>query len=241
MALYVYGKNAVMQTLKGSRRVEKALLMEGAPFPQVQPLLQQRRIPVERVSRRTLDQRCGSSHHQGIALLCEDYRTWTVEEMLQRIPQGKLATLVVLDELEDPHNLGAVLRTCDAIGADGVILKKNRSVSLNATVAKVSTGAIETVPVAMVTNLSQTLKQLKEKGFWIYGADMDQAQDYRQPAFDTPVVLVIGSEGKGISRLVKEQCDVMLKLPMRGSVSSLNASVACAVLLYQIDSRRFPL
>lgn len=119
-----------------------------------------------------------------------------VEEMLERIPSGKLGTIVILDELEDPHNLGAVLRTCDAVGADGVILRKNRSVSLNSTVAKVSTGAIETVPVAMVANLTQTLKQLKEKGYWVYGTDMRNAQDYRQPTFDTPVALVIGLGGQ---------------------------------------------
>lgn len=241
MAQWMYGKNAVMQILKSTKKIEKAVMAEGVKFPEAEALIQKRRIPVERVSRKQLDQLCSDSHHQGIAVRCEDFKTLSIEEILARIPQGKLGTLVLLDELEDPHNLGAVLRTCDAVGADGVILRKNRSVSLNATVAKVSTGAIDTIPVAMVANLTQTLKQLKEKGYWVYGADMDHAQDYRQPAFDTPVVLVVGSEGKGISRLVKEECDVMLKLPMEGTISSLNASVACAVMLYQIHSKRFPL
>lgn len=230
-----------MQILKSKKKVEKALVAEGAKFPEAETLLKNRRISTQRVSRKELDKCCMDTHHQGIALYCEDYKTVSVEEMLERIPSGKLGTIVILDELEDPHNLGAVLRTCDAVGADGVILRKNRSVSLNSTVAKVSTGAIETVPVAMVANLTQTLKQLKEKGYWVYGTDMRNAQDYRQPAFDTPVALVIGSEGKGISRLVKEECDVMLTLPMEGTISSLNASVACAVLLYQIRAKRFPL
>ena len=241
MAQWIYGKNAVMQILKSKKKVEKALVAEGAKFPEAETLLKNRRIPTQRVSRKELDKCCMDTHHQGIALYCEDYKTVSVEEMLERIPSGKLGTIVILDELEDPHNLGAVLRTCDAVGADGVILRKNRSVSLNSTVAKVSTGAIETVPVAMVANLTQTLKQLKEKGYWVYGTDMRNAQDYRQPTFDTPVALVIGSEGKGISRLVKEECDVMLTLPMEGTISSLNASVACAVLLYQSHAKRFPL
>ena len=241
MSQWIYGKNAVMQILKSNKKVEKVMVAEGSQFPEAMKIIKDRRLNVRTVSRREMDQTCEDRHHQGIAVYCEDYKTVTIDEMLDRIPQGKLGTIVVLDELEDPHNLGAVLRTCDAVGADGVIIRKNRSVSLNSTVAKVSTGAIETVPVAMVANLTQALKQLKDRGYWVYGTDMKNAQDYRQPAFDTPVALVIGNEGKGISRLVKEECDVMLTLPMEGSISSLNASVACAVLLYQIHSRRFPL
>ena len=164
MAQWIYGKNAAMQILKSKKKIEKALVAEGTKFPEAEALLKSRRIPVQRVSRRELDKCCMDTHHQGIALYCEDYKTVSVDEMLNRIPSGKLGTIVVLDELEDPHNLGAVLRTCDAVGADGVILRKNRSVSLNSTVAKVSTGAIETVPVAMVAESDPDAQATERKG-----------------------------------------------------------------------------
>ena len=147
----------------------------------------------------------------------------------------------MLDGLEDPHNLGAILRTCDAVGVDGVIIGKNRSVSLNATVAKVSTGAIHHVKVAQVTNLTRTLEELKKKSFWVVGCELENSQDYRAVDYNMPTVLVIGSEGFGISRLVKKSCDIHVVLPMVGHVNSLNASVATAVLLYQVYNSRHPL
>ena len=178
---------------------------------------------------------------QGIAAKIDDYKTYTIEELVAGVPKGKTPLFVMLDELEDPHNLGAILRTCDCVGVDGVIIGKHRGVKLTPTVAKVSTGAIDTVKVAVVTNLAQTLKGLKKEGFWVAGADFDNSQDYRQASYDMPLVLVVGSEGFGISPLVKKNCDFFVRLPMEGSVSSLNASVACAVLLYQIYAQRNPL
>ena len=147
----------------------------------------------------------------------------------------------MLDGLEDPHNLGAILRTCDALEVDGVIIGKNRSVGLTPTVAKVSTGAIDYVRVAQVTNLSRTLDDLKKQGFWVVGCDLDNSQDYRAIDYNMPLVIVIGSEGFGISRLVKKNCDMNVVLPMNGHVTSLNASVATAVILYQVYSSRHPL
>ena len=146
----------------------------------------------------------------------------------------------MLDSLEDPHNLGAILRTCDAIGADGVIIGKHRSVGLTSTVAKVSTGAIEHVKVAAVTNLRTALDELKEAGYWVIGTDAHEAIDYRDVRCDMPLVVVIGSEGKGISRLVLEACDYKVALPMVGHVTSLNASVAAGILLYQVYNARNP-
>ena len=145
----------------------------------------------------------------------------------------------MLDSLEDPHNLGAILRTCDASGVDGVIIGKNRSVRLNNTVAKVSTGAIEYVKVAEVTNLNNTIKYLKKQGYWIVGAEAtDESILYNKMKYDMPICLVIGSEGKGLSRLVRENCDYLIKIPMVGHVNSLNASVSCSILVYEIIKYR---
>ena len=143
--------------------------------------------------------------------------------------------IVMLDSLEDPHNLGAILRTCDAAGVDGVIIGKNRSVRLNDTVAKVSTGAIDYVKVVEVTNLTNTIKDLKKKGYWIVGAEaIDESKYYDQMKYDMPTCLVVGSEGKGISDLVRKNCDFLVKIPMLGHVNSLNASVSCSILIYEI-------
>ena len=166
---------------------------------------------------------------------------YSIDEIINTIPDGKQPLLLMLDGLEDPHNLGAILRTCDAIGVDGVIIGKNRSVGLNGTVAKVSTGAIDHVKVAQVTNLTRTLEDLKKRSFWVVGCDLDKSQDYRQVDYNMPLVIVIGSEGFGISRLVKKSCDINVVLPMVGHVNSLNASVATAVILYQVYNSRNPL
>ena len=199
------------------------------------------KISFEVCERKVLDKLASGNKHQGIVAEIDDYKTVTIEELINGCKHKSQPLIVMLDQLEDPHNLGAILRTCDAINADGVIFKKNNAVGLNATVAKVSTGAIETVPVCEVVNLSATLALLKKAGFWAYGTDAADSVDYRQPMYDTPVVLVIGSEGNGISSLVKKNCDQMIKLPMKGNVSSLNASVACAICLYEINSKRNPL
>lgn len=241
MAQYIYGKNVCMQRISDGKPVREIILLDGMKDRQLFEMAKKKHIPVEFADRKKLDTLSKGGKHQGVICVIDEYKTVTVDAILSRIPEGKLPLLVMLDQLEDPHNLGAILRTCDAVGADGVIIKKNNSVGLNATVAKVSTGAIETIPVAEVANLSQTLEDLKKKGYWVYGTDAANSVDYRRPAYDTPVVLVIGSEGKGISRLVKEHCDQMICLPMEGSVTSLNASVACGILLYAIFAKRFPL
>ncbi len=239
--MIIYGKNTVLQLLKDGRKMSRVFLAENTKLPQLESEAKKRRIPVKICSRKELDQLTEGGIHQGIAVEVEDYKTRTIGEVLNMIPKGKLPLLVMLDGLEDPHNLGAILRTCDAVGADGIIIGKHRSVGLTATVAKVSTGAIDTIPVAQVTNLTQTLKMLKQKGYWVCGTEMKNAIDYRQGKYDTPLVLVIGSEGFGVSKLVKSECDYMVTLPMVGQVSSLNASVACGILLYEIYSKRNPI
>lgn len=241
MTQYVFGKNVVKQLLQGDKKIHEIVLQDTLKDKEIEQEIHRRRIPMKVLSRKKMDALLKGDTHQGIAAKIDDYKTYEVEEMLSSIPEGKMPLLVMLDGLEDPHNLGAILRTCDCIGVDGVIIGKHRSVSLTPTVAKVSTGAIDSIKVAMVSNLSQTLQILKKQGFWVVGADAQDAKDYRNGQYDIPLVLVIGSEGFGISTLVKKNCDYMISLPMEGSVTSLNASVACGILLYQIHAQRNPL
>ncbi|MGI6607917.1 MAG: 23S rRNA (guanosine(2251)-2'-O)-methyltransferase RlmB [Erysipelotrichaceae bacterium] len=240
MAQLVYGKNVVLNLLKKDKEIDFLYLQKGRNDDEVLFLAKKNNIDYKIVDRKYLDNLV-KGNHQGYIAKIKEYKTFEIEEIIESIPDGKQPLLVALDGLEDPHNLGAILRTSACVGVDGVIIEKNRSVSLNSTVAKVSVGAIDIVKVSRVINLSQTLKKLKEKGFWIIGADIKNAQDYRSVNYDMPVVLVIGSEGKGMRRLVKENCDIKVMLPMQGDIGSLNASVACAILLYQIYSQRFPL
>ena len=240
MAQYVYGKNVVMQMLKNKSDILQLYVLDGSKDDELGKLIKNSGVSVKMTSRKELDKVAGTSKHQGVVAKIKEYKTYSIEEIVKGIPEGKMPLLLMLDGLEDPHNLGAILRTSDCVGVDGVIVGKNRSISLTPTVAKISTGAIDTVKVAMVTNLTQTLKDLKKQGYWVFGADMENASDYRQVDYNTPMVLVIGSEGFGISRLVKQECDYCISLPMVGKISSLNASVATAVLLYQIYSQRFP-
>lgn len=241
MTQYVYGKNVVRSLLQDDKKIYEIVMAEGIRDTKLQKMIHAKQVPCRIVGRKKLEQIVQTTAHQGIAAKIDDYKTYELEELLSGIPTGKLPLLVMLDGLEDPHNLGAILRTCDCVGVDGVIIGKHRNVRLTPTVAKVSTGAIDTVKVCMVTNLTQALRRLKEHGYWIVGADFAQSVDYRQMRCDVPLVLVVGSEGFGISPLVAKNCDYRVRLPMTGTITSLNASVACGVLLYQIYNGRNPL
>lgn len=241
MTQYVYGKNVIKQLLASDKKIHEVILLDTLKDRELLHAIKEKRIPVKTMGRKKMDAFLKQENHQGIAAKIDDYKTYSLEELLAGVPEGKQPLLVMLDGLEDPHNLGAILRTADCVGVDGILLGKHRSVSLTPTVAKVSTGAIDTVKVAVVNNLSQTLDQLKKQGFWVAGADAHDAIDYRRGQYDVPLVLVIGSEGFGISPLVRKHCDYAISLPMEGSVTSLNASVACAVLLYEIHAQRHPL
>ena len=177
MTQIVYGKNVVTQLLKGEETIHELLLMKGWKDQQIVRMANQRQIPIRWLTRAQLDAKVKDPHHQGIAARIDAVRTYSIEELLAAVPKDRHGLFVMLDELEDPHNLGAILRSCDAVGVDGVIIGKHRSVSLTPTVAKVSTGAIHTVKVSVVTNLAQTLQQLKEQGYWVVGADRENAQD----------------------------------------------------------------
>ena len=206
----------------------------------IEDLAQKKNVEVVKCDKKKLYSLTKTDNHQGVVAEIEDYKLYSLQELLDSVSEGEKGLFVLLDELEDPHNLGAILRSADATGVNGVIFKKTNAVGLTPTVAKVSAGAIDTVKCCSVTNLVRTVEELKDKGYWIVGTDMD-AQEYRSVDYDMPMVLVIGNEGKGISRLLKEKCDFMVSIPMIGKISSLNASVSAAVLLYEVYNKRFPL
>ncbi|MGL4821018.1 MAG: 23S rRNA (guanosine(2251)-2'-O)-methyltransferase RlmB [Bacilli bacterium] len=240
----ISGKNAVTEALSAGREINKILLadnQQGSPYKQIVALAKERRVLVQWVPRKKIDT-LTDSVHQGVVAYVSAYEYVEVEDLLE-IARKKNETpfLLLLDELEDPHNLGSIMRTADCVGAHGIIIPKRRSVALTETVAKASTGAIEHVRVARVTNLTQSIKQLKEQGLWVVGADHRTKDDYRSLDGTLPLLLVIGSEGKGISRLVLEQCDFRVKIPMVGHVTSLNASVSASLLMYEVMRKRNPL
>ncbi len=235
MSEYIYGKNAVKATLENPKRVIE-LFVEEKEQEMIQ-LAIKKKIPYQVVSRKKLDQLV-TGLHQGVVCEVEGYPLTDLEQLI-REARATYPILIMLDGIEDPHNLGAILRSADATGVDGIILPKNRSVGLTGAVAKVSTGAIEYVKVSEVTNLVNTLKFLKTKGYWVVGLELaPKAVDFHSMKYDMPMVLVVGSEGKGISRLVLEHCDFLVKLPMVGHVNSLNASVSCGIMLYEMIKYR---
>lgn len=231
----IYGKNPTMEVLKSKKRVTKAYVTK-ATLELIKPYSKQINeiIVLDTVK---MTKQFGDKT-QGIVLEIAEYKYADLNKVLKRVEDKENVTLVILDSLEDPHNLGAILRSADATGVDGIIIPKNRSVRLNDTVAKVSTGAIEHVDVCEVTNLNMTINDLKDKGFWVIGLELDGTIDYREQDYKGKIAVVVGSEGRGISKLVKENCDFLVRIPMYGKVNSLNASVSAGLLLYQILTSR---
>lgn len=244
MSDWIVGRNPVIEAIRSGRDIHKIWISEGSrkgSMQEIVGLAKQNKIVIQYVPKQKLDQLAQGQTHQGVAASVASHDYVEFDSLVSRSLQGeRYPFLVLLDELEDPHNLGSILRTADATGVDGVIIPKRRSVGLTSVVAKASAGAIEYVPVSRVTNLARAIDQLKEEGFWIVGSDASGQTDYREMKFDMPVALVIGSEGKGMSRLVKEKCDFLLRLPMEGRVSSLNASVAAGLLMYEVYRKRSP-
>ncbi|MBQ6298403.1 MAG: 23S rRNA (guanosine(2251)-2'-O)-methyltransferase RlmB [Selenomonadaceae bacterium] len=233
----IFGRNAVMELLKSGRSVNKLFISEGSRDGSIQKIFSLAKtagVVVEFVKRDKLDKLC-DGRHQGVAALAAAINYSTLEEILEL---NESPFIILLDELEDPQNFGAILRTAEAVGVHGVIIPKRRSVQLNSTVFKTSAGAAEYVKVAQVTNVAQTLKNLRGRGLKIVGADMSAKIDFRQADLTGGIVLIIGSEGKGMRRLTRENCDMLIKIPMVGKINSLNASAAGAVLMYEIFSQR---
>lgn len=239
---WVGGKHPVMEALRSGREINKIWIAENAQKPLVQPIAaeaKKRGIVVQFVDKRKLEQLAPGLVNQGVIAQVAAYRYFELEELLQVArDKGEQPLLLLLDEIEDPHNLGSILRTAECTGVHGVIIPKRRSASLTATVSKISAGAVEYVPVARVGNMAQTIEKLKEAGVWIAGADVGGTQDVYKADFAMPLAIVIGNESKGLGRLIKEKCDFLVNLPMRGKLNSLNASVAAGVFMYEALRQR---
>jgi len=232
----IAGRNAVAETLKSGRPCDALFVAQGETkgLGEIIALAKAQGLAVKDTKREKLAQLCGHAQHQGVVLTLAAQAYADVEDLFIRAAEkNEQPFFVVCDEIEDPHNLGAIIRTAEAAGAHGVIVPKRRSAPLGQVVARASAGAIAHLPVARVANISQMLQELKERGLWVYGADM-QGECYTQAKLEGAIALVIGSEGRGLGRLVKERCDALLSLPMNGKIDSLNASVAAGILLYEI-------
>jgi 23S rRNA (guanosine2251-2'-O)-methyltransferase len=237
----IVGRNPVLEALRSGRPIDSVLLAKGGvggPVARILSLCRQNGVVVKEVSPAKIESLCPGANHQGVAAFAAAHAYATVEEILDRAAQrGEPPFVVIADEITDPHNLGAIIRSAEAAGAHGVILPRRGAAGLTATVDKASSGALEYLPVARVANLVSTIEMLKKKNIWIYGADM-AGKAYYETDFGGGVALVVGSEGAGISRLVKEKCDFLVSIPMRGRIGSLNASVACGILLYEVAKHR---
>lgn len=235
------GRNAVTEALKSDREIDTLILMKNNNNPALSRLAsmaKEKGAVVKEVDSKKLDFMCGGANHQGVAAYVAAHEYASVEDIFAYAEEkGEAPFIVVCDEIEDPHNLGAIIRTAECAGVHGVIIPKRRSASLNFTVGKTSAGALEYMRVARVSNLASTIDVLKEKGCWVYGADMD-GTDYKKTDFSGAVVLVIGSEGKGIGKLIRQKCDAIVSLPMKGNINSLNASVAAGILMYEVSCGR---
>lgn len=236
----IEGRNPVTEAIKSGREIDKLLVCakEGS-IKKIVAMARERGITVQEVVRAKLDELSETGAHQGVIALVAAHSYSTVEDILKSAEEkGEKPFIILLDEITDPHNLGSVLRTANAVGAHGVIIPKRRSVGLSSVVAKTSAGALEYTPVARVTNLAQTIESLKKEGIWFYATHQDAEQSYDKADFNGGVGIVIGSEGKGVSRIVAEKCDFLISIPMVGQINSLNASVAAGVVMYEVLRQR---
>ncbi len=233
MAILIHGKNPIYEAIKANRKIYELYVMDKQSS-ELSDMLGSRSIKITTLPKQKMNQMFPQAH-QGIGALVEDYQTVTLEAALNK-PDKK--RFIMLDSVEDPHNLGAVLRTADAFSMSGVIIPKHRSATITPTVVKVSTGAIEYVDIISVSNLNQAIKTLKENNVWVVGTDLDTDNTLDAIQEDTDLCIVFGSEGKGLSRLVKENCDYLVKIPMTGHVNSLNVSVSCGIVMHEIVRRK---
>ena len=237
----IEGRNAVLEAFRAGKTIDKLFVLDGCQDGTVKSILREAKKTdtiINFVDKERLDRLANSGHHQGVVAQAAAYEYAEVEDILNAAKEkGEAPFIFILDEIEDPHNLGAIIRTANLCGAHGVIIPKRRAVGLTATVAKTSAGAVNYTPVAKVTNIAKTIEELKKEGMWFVCADMD-GQTMYDLNLTGPIGLVIGNEGAGVSRLVKEKCDFTASIPMKGDIDSLNASVAAGVLAYEIVRQR---
>lgn len=241
MSEYIYGRNAALEVLKSPRSINKVFVLQGQSTGSIREIIalaRERRITVEEVSGAKLNTLIPDVKHQGVLVTVAPVDYYELDDVLAMAKnKGQEPFLILLNELQDPQNVGAILRTANIAGAHGVLITKRHSCPLTGTVAKISAGAVEHTPVVQIGNVAQTLDYLKKQGLWAIGADMG-GTNYFAADLQGPVVLVVGSEGTGLGRLVKEKCDILVKIPMFGQINSLNASVACGILAFDIVRQR---
>ena len=237
----IEGRNAVIEAFRSGKPIDKVFILDGCqdgPMVTIRREAKKKDVMIKYVTKERLDQMSETGKHQGVIAYAAAYEYAEVSDILEKAKEkGEDPFIFILDNIEDPHNLGAIIRTANLAGAHGVIIPKNRAVGLTATVAKASAGALNYTPVAKVTNLSQTIEELKKEGLWFVCADMDGEIMYRQN-LTGPIGLVIGTEGEGVGHLVKSKCDLVARIPMQGDIDSLNASVAAGVLAYEVVRQR---
>jgi 23S rRNA (guanosine2251-2'-O)-methyltransferase len=235
MENFIEGRNPVIEALKSGREINKIMIQDGEREGSIKKIISMasdKKIVVQYVSKSKINSVSESGNHQGVIAYVSPYKYYELEEITDEDLKNDM--IIVCDEITDPHNLGAIIRTADAAGASGIIIPKRRSALLTPTVIKSSAGATEYIKVCRVTNISRTVDDLKKKGYWVIGADMDGDKNYFDADLTGKVAIVVGSEGTGIGNLVKKQCDFLVKIPMKGKVSSLNASVAASILMYEV-------
>lgn len=237
----ICGRNPVLEAVRSGREIDRLLVAHGVSGGSITAIIAKckaKGILIKEISPQKLDYYCGGANHQGVAVMVASQEYSTPEEILDLAKErNEKPFIIICDEIEDPHNLGAIIRSAEACGVHGIIIPKRRSASLNATVAKSASGALEYMKVARVTNIANTIDFLKENGVWVFGSDMD-GDDYTKTDFDIPCALVIGNEGNGIGTLTAKKCDGIISLPMCGKINSLNASVAAGVLMYEVVRKR---
>lgn len=240
MADMITGRNAVLEALKSDREIEKLIVAKGAEgsIRKITGMAKDKKIPVQYREKAALDRIAGRNSHQGVIAQVSEYTYCTLDDILRRAEErGEDPFIMILDGLEDPHNLGAVMRTAECCGAHGIVIPKRRSAGITETVAKASAGAVEYMLCARVSNIGQAIDQLKERGMWVAACDMG-GKVYTEQDLTGSLAVVIGSEGTGISRLVREKCDFVVSIPMKGKITSLNASNAAAILMYEVVRQR---
>ncbi len=233
--MYVYGKNVAKELINNKRTIKKAYLLNTLKDDDISKSIANMNVNISYLTRNEMD-KLEKGNHQGFILEIPDFKYYDEKMMYSNL--GDNPFVVILDHLEDPHNFGAIIRTAEAAGVDYIIIPKNRSVSVNSTVMKTSVGALDNVKIVEVTNLNNTIKKLKDNGLWIVGTDMENSVPYDEIDYKTPTAIIIGSEGFGMSELVRKNCDFIARIPMYGKINSLNASVAAGIMIYEVVKQR---
>ncbi len=238
----VEGRNAVLELLESGRDINKILVANGEKHGSIHKILaiaKERKIIVTEMERNKLNQIAQTPNNQGVIAIVPPYDYCEVDDILEEAKRkNEMPFILILDGIEDPHNLGSIIRTAETAGVHGIIIPKRRAASVNSTVSKVSAGAVEYMKIARVNNINETIRYLKEQDVWICGTDMDTNTIYTKQDYKMPIAIVIGSEGFGMSRLVKENCDFLVKIPMKGKITSLNASVSAGIIMYEVVKNR---